>query len=119
MAHAHAGACKGRGKSACRERGRRIKVGEGELSIRVQRVGIIKSQSFPSNVAGEKKLCLPEGSKASFVGVSFQILWLLSGSSAYLHPEKKKKKKKTPIYDDKRERRAAACWHLCRFCLLF
>lgn len=93
MARAHAGACTGRGESACRERGRRIKVDEGELSIRVQRVGIIKSRSFPSNVAGEKKLRLPGGSKASFVGAFSQFLRLRSGSSAYLYVEKKKKKK--------------------------
>lgn len=88
MARAHSRLYKK--KSACRDRGRRIKVAEGELSIRVQRVGIRKSQTFPSNVAGEKRLYLPEGSKASFVGVFFHFLWLLSGSSAYLYVGKKK-----------------------------
>lgn len=105
MARAHV-------EAEVRARGRRIKGGEGELSIRVQMAGILKRQSFPSNVAGEKRLYLPEGSKASFVGgfslAALRFCLFVRGGG-----------KKTHRCDDKKERGAAACWHLCRFCLLF
>lgn len=54
-------------------------------------LGLFKVRLSPSNVAGEKKLHLPEGSKASFGGVFLQFLGLLSGSSAYLYVEVEKK----------------------------
>lgn len=101
--------------SACRKRGRRIKVGEGELSLRVQRIGIVKSLSFPSNVAGEKKLYLPECSKAAFVGVFFfpifsQVL------SAYLYVEGEKKNLYVMI---KRSEQQLPAGISVGFCLLF
>lgn len=80
-------------------------------------LGLLKVRLSPSNVAGEKTLHLPEGSKASFGGVFLQYLRLLSGSSAYLYVEVEKKNPR--LCDDKKERGAAACWHLCWFCLLF